>query len=649
MEVKDVNNSLSQLLFNKNIASASATEALGSGFASLLGQTGNMIMDMLPSGSEANVKVGVGQAKTADNSKKDTASKTPAAVDKSKNDKTAAIKDDKKIVKADTADKKASADKVQNKKTKAVADEVNIAAPAQTQVPAVQQIAEDAVPAAAVVETAVAESTLSLDGEAVVTAVGEEAITPLADGLAVNVPEISAEAPQMPTAGTQPIVSQQELVNNSDLQIIIDGQAVELADFAINPEDLKNLGAIQVFDPESGDVFQTTGAELYQKLQQQVQVMNNAASETVLNVDSQTMAPVMKNPVEAAENLVSAQATQPAVDNAKSNEAQKELGDVKTFAKVKSAQAAASTVVYHDDKLAEQAVALDEVIPEGQNLKVNVNVKEEKFAYTASTSDLLKDKITLEDALNASVADEAVSEASNNANVQTANISQNNVNAHSAVNNKLNSMLGVAPVMNSAVAAEAAETVAAGNSVAAVTEIGSSSLSHAVAGNSSEFVTNAKAEAAKGSDTSFKDIYKGMSKEIADQVKVNITKSAVKGVDKIDIQLKPEDLGHIEIKMQIEKDGKLKAHIISSRPETMEILQKEVQNLEKAFNEAGFQTDDGSLSFSFREGNQTGQDGEKNSELRSFIGNVFESEAQEEFAGNDNLNWSPDKGLNIRV
>ena len=65
-------------------------------------------------------------------------------------------------------------------------------------------------------------------------------------------------------------------------------------------------------------------------------------------------------------------------------------------------------------------------------------------------------------------------------------------------------------------------------------------------------------------------------------------------------------------------------------------------------DEAGFQTDADSLSFSFQGGNQAGQ--ESNSELRSFIGNIFEHEAQEEIAGNDNLqNWTPAQGLNIRV
>ncbi|CDB39967.1 flagellar hook-length control protein [Azospirillum sp. CAG:260] len=165
-------------------------------------------------------------------------------------------------------------------------------------------------------------------------------------------------------------------------------------------------------------------------------------------------------------------------------------------------------------------------------------------------------------------------------------------------------------------------------------------------------LANAKASAANdSSSTSFRDVYKGMGKEVVDQIKVNITKSAVKGVDKIEIQLKPEDLGHIEVKMQIGKDGKLQAHIVASRPETAEILQKEIGNLQKAFNEAGFQTDEGSLSFSFRDDGQAGQNQERNN-LRNFIGDVLEQETAMDAAVGDlfaGTAWDGKNGLNIRV
>ena len=141
--------------------------------------------------------------------------------------------------------------------------------------------------------------------------------------------------------------------------------------------------------------------------------------------------------------------------------------------------------------------------------------------------------------------------------------------------------------------------------------------------------------------------FKGLSKEVIVQIKVNITKSAVKGIDTIDIELKPQDLGKVQIRMYINKDGKLHADIISSRQETSDMLQKEISNLSKSFNEAGYDTDEKSFNFSFlkREQNNSSQ---QETPLHQFIGETFEQEAQNDLA-NDNMMYDPRNGLNIKV
>lgn len=294
------------------------------------------------------------------------------------------------------------------------------------------------------------------------------------------------------------------------------------------------------------------------------------------------------------------------------------------------------------DSLAkEQSIRLSEKIENKQQLKISVDVKEEKIACQTS-QDTFKSRMAIDEAVKAASAESAdetpakgiTSAANTDAQPQ---MQTSAAGAYTAPMQNLN-----APV---------AETISAARSVEiASVSTQSGQTAHVMSG--SEFVAAAKTEAAgKENAPSFKEVYKGMSKEAVDQVKVNITKSAVKGVDKIDVQLKPEELGRIEIKMQIGKDGKLQAHIIASRPETVEMLQKEVQSLEKAFNDAGFQTDEGSLSFSFRDDGQSGRNQDNGSELRSFIGNVFEQEANNELlaANSDIQGWISDKGLNIRV
>ena len=154
---------------------------------------------------------------------------------------------------------------------------------------------------------------------------------------------------------------------------------------------------------------------------------------------------------------------------------------------------------------------------------------------------------------------------------------------------------------------------------------------------------NAVSEASNVSAT--KEIYtnKGLTREVAEQIKVNISQSAIKGIDKVEIQLKPADLGHVEIKLQIAKDGKLQAHIIASNAETLEILQKDASALKEAFNEAGYLTDDNNFSFSYRGDDQNTNEREK---LREFIGEVITQDVAAEAAANDYISTD---GVNIRV
>ena len=383
------------------------------------------------------------------------------------------------------------------------------------------------------------------------------------------------------------------------------------------------MGAVTVVNPATGETFQTTGAELAAQLAdagvQSVSVLPGEEGQPLV-------APVVENAPEADafQNIVAAM---------KKTQAEN--------APVVDADAVAADAASDQDILAQQAAKLGEAVGEDRKVKVEVSVKEEKIA-DAVDGGLVK---------NAKLSDETLSAVVESKDAVKGNpLTEVKTPAQQAApQNQIREMplTMTAGAVSNAAAAAADDTAA----VAVSTETGSVTLAHAgtVGG---EMLANAKASAANdSSSTSFRDVYKGMGKEVVDQIKVNITKSAVKGVDKIEIQLKPEDLGHIEVKMQIGKDGKLQAHIVASRPETAEILQKEIGNLQKAFNEAGFQTDEGSLSFSFRDDGQAGQNQERNN-LRNFIGDVLEQETAMDAAVGDlfaGTAWDGKNGLNIRV
>lgn len=391
----------------------------------------------------------------------------------------------------------------------------------------------------------------------------------------------------------------------------------------ISLDALALMGAVTVVNPATGETFQTTGAELAAQLAdagvQSVSVLPGEEGQPLV-------APVVEHAPEAAafQNIVAAM---------KKTQAEN--------APVVDADAVAADAASDQDILAQQAAKLGEAVGEDRKVKVEVSVKEEKIA-DAVDGGLVKNAKLSDETLSAVVESKDAVKGNPLTEVKTPA-------QQAAAQNQIREMplTMTAGAVSNAAAAAADDTAA----VAVSTETGSVTLAHAgtVGG---EMLANAKASAANdSSSTSFRDVYKGMGKEVVDQIKVNITKSAVKGVDKIEIQLKPEDLGHIEVKMQIGKDGKLQAHIVASRPETAEILQKEIGNLQKAFNEAGFQTDEGSLSFSFRDDGQAGQNQERNN-LRNFIGDVLEQETAMDAAVGDlfaGTAWDGKNGLNIRV
>lgn len=391
----------------------------------------------------------------------------------------------------------------------------------------------------------------------------------------------------------------------------------------ISLDALALMGVVTVVNPATGETFQTTGAELAAQLAdagvQSVSVLPGEEGQPLV-------APVVENAPEADafQNIVAAM---------KKTQAEN--------APVVDADAVAADAASDQDILAQQAAKLGEAVGEDRKVKVEVSVKEEKIA-DAVDGGLVKNAKLSDETLSAVVESKDAVKGNPLTEVKTPA-------QQAAAQNQIREMplTMTAGAVSNAAAAAADDTAA----VAVSTETGSVTLAHAgtVGG---EMLANAKASAANdSSSTSFRDVYKGMGKEVVDQIKVNITKSAVKGVDKIEIQLKPEDLGHIEVKMQIGKDGKLQAHIVASRPETAEILQKEIGNLQKAFNEAGFQTDEGSLSFSFRDDGQAGQNQERNN-LRNFIGDVLEQETAMDAAVGDlfaGTAWDGKNGLNIRV
>jgi len=87
---------------------------------------------------------------------------------------------------------------------------------------------------------------------------------------------------------------------------------------------------------------------------------------------------------------------------------------------------------------------------------------------------------------------------------------------------------------------------------------------------------------------------------IVDQVSVKIRKALQAGNDKISIQLKPAELGRVDVKMELTHDGRIMAVVTADSKDTLDLLRRDSNDLQKALENAGLQMDSGDMTFNLR-------------------------------------------------
>ena len=138
-----------------------------------------------------------------------------------------------------------------------------------------------------------------------------------------------------------------------------------------------------------------------------------------------------------------------------------------------------------------------------------------------------------------------------------------------------------------------------------------------------------------------------------EQVKVKLIKAALGGLDKIKIQLNPSELGKVEIRLEIGSDGAIRGTVIADKPETMELLQRDAKQLERALQDAGLKTGGDSLDFQMRGGGtnerQQQQAGSGNGPLSQDGGDLDGSDEQPatDTTGSEHDGIGDDGSLNL--
>lgn len=96
--------------------------------------------------------------------------------------------------------------------------------------------------------------------------------------------------------------------------------------------------------------------------------------------------------------------------------------------------------------------------------------------------------------------------------------------------------------------------------------------------------------------------YNGLNRApVSEQVHVAIQRAAEDGMDRITIQLDPVDLGRVEVKMQMNAEGRTQIAFVVDKPETFDSLSRDARMLERSLQEAGIKADTGSMQFNLRQ------------------------------------------------
>lgn len=140
------------------------------------------------------------------------------------------------------------------------------------------------------------------------------------------------------------------------------------------------------------------------------------------------------------------------------------------------------------------------------------------------------------------------------------------------------------------------------------------------------------------------------------QVGLGMAHAAANGTTRLTLRLSPQELGHVEIRMEFTADGHLKAHVLASNADALDLLQRDARTLERALAESGIRTDSGSLSFSLnQQGNAPGGQhfADPGSGRPPMAGRaeptLKETEASDGATAESELRLSVRDGLDIRV
>jgi flagellar hook-length control protein FliK len=79
------------------------------------------------------------------------------------------------------------------------------------------------------------------------------------------------------------------------------------------------------------------------------------------------------------------------------------------------------------------------------------------------------------------------------------------------------------------------------------------------------------------------------------------------GKSRFEIRLDPAELGRIDVRIDVDRNGQVTSHLTVEKPETLSMLKQDAPQLQQALNDAGLKTGSGGLQFSLRDQSSSNQ------------------------------------------
>lgn len=82
---------------------------------------------------------------------------------------------------------------------------------------------------------------------------------------------------------------------------------------------------------------------------------------------------------------------------------------------------------------------------------------------------------------------------------------------------------------------------------------------------------------------------------------VEILSRLREGLRQFDVRLDPPELGRVDVRLEMDGRGLVKALLTVDRPETLDLLLREARGLERTLQQSGLKTEDGGMEFALRD------------------------------------------------